>query len=553
MKKLINDADAVVRESLEGRVLLQPNVSLLGSSQTVVRTDRVVNDDNRATVPVALISGGGAGHEPAHAGYVAHGMLTAAVSGGVFASPSVDAVLDAIRAVTGDAGCLLIVKSYTGDRLNFGMAAELARHDGLNVEMVVVGDDVALSDDDTHAGRRGLAGTVLVHKVAGAAAESGSTLREVHDVATRVTGHLGTMGVALAPCTTPGADAPSFELGDDEIELGLGIHGEPGVERTRLTSADDIAQTLVGRILDDLDIVDGDRVVALVGTAGATPPSELDIVARGAHTALTNRGVVVERLWAGPVLTSLDMSGAHVSLLPVDDGLLDLLDTPTASPAWPGFPDARRPALSVVTTPESADRAGGPKGEADPFVRQVIDAACERLLRARTELDAADQHVGDGDLGSALARGARAWLDDPAEGDAASLLQELSARCRRAIGGTSGPLYGMLLLRAAQALADGASWGDALRAGVTGVRELGGAQPGDGTMVDALEPAADAADSSIDAVVTAAREGATRTSDAVATKGRASYLGERAKGYEDPGATAVVMWLEAVREAMSQQ
>ena len=247
------------------------------------------------------------------------------------------------------------------------------------------------------------------------------------------------------------------------------------------------------------------------------------------------------------------MSGAHVSLLPVDDGLLDLLDTPTASPAWPGFPDARRPALSVVTTPESADRAGGPAGEADPFVRQVIDAACERLLRARTELDAADQHVGDGDLGSALARGARAWLDDPGEGDAALLLQELSARCRRAIGGTSGPLYGMLLLRAAQALADGASWGDALRAGVTGVRELGGAQPGDGTMVDALQPAADAADSGIDAVVTAAQEGAARTSDAVATKGRASYLGERAKGYEDPGATAVVMWLEAVREAMSQQ
>ena len=270
MKKLINDPRQVVRESLEGLVLSQSGTGLLGDDLTVVRTDRVVDDANRGRLPVAVVSGGGAGHEPAHAGYVAAGMLTAAVSGDIFSSPSVDAVLAGIRAVTGEAGCLLVVKSYTGDQLNFGLAAELARAAGLAVEMVVVGDDVAIEASDANAGRRGLAGTVLVHKVAGAAAEAGRPLAEVAALARRVADTVGTMGVGLSAVTLPAVGEPSFVLKPDEIELGLGIHGEPGVSREQHRPADDLVADLVDRICTDRGLARGSRALALVGSAGAT-------------------------------------------------------------------------------------------------------------------------------------------------------------------------------------------------------------------------------------------------------------------------------------------
>ncbi len=566
MKKLINDPDDVVRESLEGLALTQPGLGLLQDRLIAVRTDAVVTDANRAAVPVAVISGGGAGHEPAHAGYVAEGMLTAAVSGDVFASPSVEAVLDGIRAVTGDAGCLLVVKSYTGDRLNFGMAAEVARDEGLDVRMVVVADDAALADDDTNAGRRGLAGTVLVHKVAGALAAQGASLEEIERAAQGVIDELGTMGVGLAPCIVPASGEPGFELGEGEMELGLGIHGEPGVERTSLAPADEVARTLVERIVADRGLGQGDRVVALVGSAGGTPPMELAIIARAVADQVQRHGLELQRLWAGLVMTSLEMAGASVTLLPVDDERLALLDAPTASLAWPGGAVGGVGAVpSFETIPVPAPpREETDAGTPDESVRRAIDAACEALLAARDDLYAADRRVGDGDLGSALSRGAKAGTQDPVDGDAEHLLRHLSMLARRDIGGTSGPLYGMLLLRAAESLAGDtrsgdtgsgvtgskSDWAAAFRAGVDGVRELGGAQPGDGTMVDALAPAADAADDGWDAVIEAATRGAASTVEGTSTKGRASYVGDRAQGYEDPGATAVVLWLTAVRDAL---
>lgn len=547
MKKLINAPDDVVPELLEGVALTQPGLALLTDRTIAVRADALAGDDR----PVAIISGGGAGHEPAHAGYVAEGMLTAAVSGQVFASPSVDAVLDAIRAVTGPAGCLLVVKSYTGDRLNFGMAAELARGEGLDVEMVVVGDDVALADSDTHAGRRGLAGTVLVHKVAGALAARGAGLAEVAAAARSVAERVGTMSVALTGATVPGADDAGFDLPDDEVELGLGIHGEPGVERRAIAGADDLVGELVTRIVEDRGLRDGDRIVALVGSAGGTSPMDLAICARAAAAAVDARGLVLERLWSGPVMTSIDMVGVSVSLLPVDDALIALLDAPTASLAWPGAPGGDRPEVRHAPVPEVPAAAADDAGAPDERVRAAIDAACRALLDARRDLDEADRHVGDGDLGSALARGATAWLDDPVDGDAAHLLRTLSATARRAIGGTSGPLYGMLLLKAGEALADGNSWPQALRAGVDGVRDLGGAAPGDGTMVDALDPAADAAvgaaSDPLAAAIEAAEQGIADTVESTASKGRASYLGGRSAGEADPGAVAVLCWLRALR------
>jgi triose/dihydroxyacetone kinase / FAD-AMP lyase (cyclizing) len=550
-KKLINDPAKVVRESLEGAVWTQPGTALLGDRLIVVRADRVVNHDNRADLPVALVSGGGAGHEPAHAGYVAAGMLTAAVSGEVFSSPSVDAILDAIRAVTGNAGCLLIVKSYTGDRLNFGLAAEIARGDGLAVEMVVVADDVAIVESDANAGRRGLAGTVLVHKAAGAAAAAGRPLADVAAVARLVTVRLGTIGVGLSGVTVPGADGPGFVLADGEVEVGLGIHGEPGVARESLRPVDALVDDLVRRIASDRDLVPGSRVVALVGSAGATPPMELNIVTRAVALTLGSLGLELERLWQGLVMTSLDMVGISVTLLGLPagkegDDLLALLDAPTSSLAWPGGPIAQPPKLLIVDVPETASPEAESEDAHDQRVRAAIDAACRALLDQEAELTRLDQIVGDGDLGTALARGARAWLADPAAGSAARQLRRLSEHARRVIGGTSGPLYAVGLHRSAEALATGATWADAFTAGVSAITELGGAVVGDRTMVDALAPAAQAAVDGLDAVVEAARRGAESTRQQVARRGRSSYLGERVRGHPDPGAVAVTVWLSAM-------
>ncbi len=552
MKKLINDPRDVVRESLEGLVLIQSGTALLGDRLVVVRADRVVSDVNRAVLPVALLSGGGAGHEPAHAGYVAAGMLTAAVSGEVFSSPSVDAVLDGIRAVTGDAGLLMIIKSYTGDRLNFGLAAELARAEGLAVETVVVADDVAIAESDANAGRRGLAGTVLVHKAAGAAAEAGRPLTEVAAIARRVAAGLGTMAVGLTPVTVPAAGEAAFVLGDDEVELGLGIHGEPGVRRERLRPADELVAELVDRIVADRGLAPGDRVVALVGSAGATPPMELSITTRAVVAALATHQLELVRLWSGLVMTSLDMAGVSVTLLELGDDseLLALLDAPTASSAWPGRIDAGPPSVTIVPVPEPAATPTADHVH-DLVTRAAIDAACRTLLDAEAELTRLDQVVGDGDLGAALARGARAWLAHPVDGSAADQLRRLSELARRDVGGTSGPLYAVGLLRTAERLAGGASWPESFVAGVEAIKALGAARVGDRTMVDALEPAALASTSGLTAALEAARAGAASTEQLVARRGRSSYLGERVRGHPDPGAVAVAVWLAAVRASVT--
>ena len=349
MKKLINRPEAVVEEMIEGLVAVHPGLGSGLPGQTVAGPRR-----RRLTVRgrrVALISGGGSGHEPAHAGYVGRGMLSAAVAGEVFTSPSPDAVLAAIRAVTGAPGALLIVKNYTGDRLNFGLAAEMARADGLRVEMVIVADDVALAASAENAGRRGLAGTIFVHKVAGAAAEAGAGLAEVAAEARAAAESVATMGVALTPCIIPAAGRPGFTLGTDEIELGLGIHGEPGVRRGPLEPADALVDRLLDAILADacananarFRLGRGIPVALLVNNLGATPNLELAIVARRAIAGLEARGLVLERAIAGTFLSALEMAGVSLSVLRVDDARLARLDAPTDAPAWPRTPMPPRP------------------------------------------------------------------------------------------------------------------------------------------------------------------------------------------------------------------
>ncbi len=548
-KKLINQPLDVVRESLEGLALAQPGLALLRDRTIAVRADRVAADPTDR--PVALISGGGAGHEPAHAGYVASGMLTAAVSGGVFSSPSVDAVLDAIRAVTGAAGALLIVKSYTGDRLNFGLAAEIARSEGYDVRMVVVADDVALSDDDENAGRRGLAGTVLVHKSAGALAESGGDLDAVTAVAQSVASAVGTMGLGLTPCVVPGSDQPGADIAEGGVELGLGIHGEPGVMSIDLAPADELVEQLVDRIVEDRELGSGTQVVALVGSTGGTPPMELAIVCRAVQQGLARRGIELARLYQGLVMTSLEMAGCSVSLIPGDahPDLIELLDAPTQSIGWPSRGVAAKPSVPQVDVPAAPAPAEGEVGADDPACREAIDRVCRALLDAEDELTRMDKVVGDGDLGTALARGARAWQADPAQGGAAHQLRHLSALIRRDVGGTSGPLYAAGLLRAAESVAAQGDWAMALQAANDGVTDLGGARVGDRTMVDALAPAADAATEGLAAAAEAARRGADSTIGQTARRGRSCYLGDRVHGHPDPGAVAIAVWLEALAGA----
>ena len=281
---------------------------------------------------VALISGGGSGHEPAHGGYVGKGMLDAAVAGAVFTSPTPDQVEGAIRAVATDAGVLLVIKNYTGDVMNFEMAAEMAEMDGIKCASVVTNDDVAVQDSLYTTGRRGVAGTIFVHKIAGAKAEQGASLEEVQAVAQKVIDNVRTMGAALAPCTVPAAGKPGFEIGEDEMEVGIGIHGEPGTHKEKITPANELVDHLMDKILADIDFA-GKEVAVLINGAGATPLMELYIINNRVADVLAAKGIKVYKTMVGNYMTSLEMNGFSISLLRLDDELKALLDEPADTPA----------------------------------------------------------------------------------------------------------------------------------------------------------------------------------------------------------------------------
>ncbi|NLS21064.1 dihydroxyacetone kinase subunit DhaK [Rhizobium sp. P40RR-XXII] len=564
MKKLINRPIDVVREMLEGIVALAPGLALLDTENVVVRADLPAVAER----PVALISGGGAGHEPAHAGYVGPGMLTAAVTGEVFTSPSVDAVLAAIRASAGPAGALLIVKNYTGDRLNFGLAGELAAIEGIPTEVVVVADDVALSGLVPPERRRGIAGTVLVHKIAGAAATGGKSLKEVAAIARSAASRLGTMGVALGSCIVPAAGKAGFTLGEDEIELGLGIHGEKGVERTKLLPADAITDRIVDQIAKDMKLVAGTKVALLVNGLGATPPMELAIVAGCALASLRSRGLAIERAWSGNFLTALEMPGCSISLLDLRPGDVELLDAATSASAWPrGGEIAQAPHIvRVPKTPEN-EAPLGDAGRFDPSeLRRIGLAVCNALEEAEAHLTELDSKAGDGDLGASMLRGAEAIraLPDRAWINPANALVAIGNALRRAIAGSSGPFYAIALTRAGRHLGENNRFSPedfraAFAIGIAAISEIGSAKPGDRTMLDALDPALralEATDGNVPAIeawkraAMAAADGARRTADMVPRLGRASYLGERALGTEDGGAAAVAIWMAALATSL---
>lgn len=329
MKKLINDPHDVVRETLEGFQAAYPDRVVVHFGPDWVERATPKEDGK-----VGLISGGGSGHEPLHAGYVGVGMLDAAVPGAVFTSPTPDPIVEATKAADRGAGVVHIVKNYTGDVLNFETAAELAEMDGVEVRSVLVDDDCAVEDSLYTAGRRGVAGTVLVEKIAGAAAEEGLSLDEVSEIATAVNRNTRSMGLALGPCTVPHAGKPSFDLEDNEIELGIGIHGEPGYRRGPMESADDLTEELYERVRDDLGLVEGDSVIALVNGMGGTPESELYIVYRKLAQLLQADGIEIARSLVGNYVTSLEMPGVSLTLTKVEYPFLEYFDAPVDTPAW---------------------------------------------------------------------------------------------------------------------------------------------------------------------------------------------------------------------------
>ena len=538
MKRFLNDRDAMVGESLDG-LLMSP------AGQALCRIDdpdlKVVLRADWDRARVALVSGGGSGHEPAHAGFVGEGMLTAAVCGEVFASPGVDAVLSAIVAVTGAPGCLLIVKNYTGDRLNFGLAAERARAMGLDVEMVVVGDDVALPEA---VQARGIAGVLFVHKLAGAAAAAGRTLGEVAAAARDAAVHVRSIGLSLSGCSGYGGEGRA-PLGEAEAELGLGIHGEPGAAIVPMGTARTLVGLVVERLLERGHRADA-RYAALLNNLGATPPLEMALLLQ----ALAESGLGPQlALISGPgrFMTSLDMNGFSLSLLELDAAReAGLLATP-APTAWQQACAFARPRL--VPAP-SIGGAAMPAASANAGVRAMVEAGAALFGSIEAEINALDAAVGDGDTGTTFAQAASALtrqLDALPYAQGELLLGSIGNLLLRQSGGSSGVLLATLFTAAGTAYAGGVGWIAAFAAGLERMKAYGGAAPGDRTLIDALEPAlgALAAGGGLTEAARAARAGAEATRAMAARAGRSAYVPEaRLIGVADPGAEAVARLFE---------
>ncbi len=537
MKQFINSKETLVTEAIDG--LLRTANGKLARLDGYPHIKVVVRSDWDKS-KVALVSGGGSGHEPSHAGFVGQGMLTAAVCGDVFASPSVDAVLAGILAVTGKAGCLLIVKNYTGDRLNFGLAAERARALGHKVQMVVVDDDVALPDLPQ---ARGVAGTLFVHKIAGALAQQGADLDTVANVANQVIEGVVSIGMSLDTCTVPGSPKENrIEFG--KAELGLGIHGEAGIEQVDYAGARDAMHMVVDRLAPNIG--DGPHVALLNNLGGATP-LEMSVLAE--ELARSPVGDRISHM-VGPALlmTSLDMQGFSVSLLPMRDGFAEALTAPVAPWAWPGclpatdgavlpLPDGLAP---IQPTPSQHDAT-----------KAFITRCCNLMIDAEADLNALDAKSGDGDTGSTLAGASRALieaLDRLPLADTTQLYRAIGQELSQTMGGSSGVLLAIFFAAAGDASANGADTVGAFKAGLDRVRQVGGAEPGDRTMIDALYPALNVLDSGLAAAAKAAREGADSTAKMTKAKaGRATYLSaDKLAGHNDPGAEAVARLLEGI-------
>ena len=539
MKQFINTKETLVTEAIDGMLRTAggrlARLDGYPHIKVVVRTDW---DKSK----VALVSGGGSGHEPCHAGFVGQGMLTAAVCGEVFASPSVDAVLAGILAVTGKAGCLLIVKNYTGDRLNFGLAAERARAQGIKVNMVIVDDDVALPDLPQ---ARGVAGTLFVHKIAGALAERGEDLEAVTEAAERVVGGVVSIGMSLDTCTIPGSPKED-RIGPGKAELGLGIHGEAGIEQVDFSTARDAMDMVIDRLVPSIG--PGPHV-ALLNNLGGSTPLEMAVL----ELELTRSRIGNQIRWLigpAPMMTSLDMQGFSVSLYPATKEDEAALLAPVEPWAWPKCQAVGD--ISVAALPDGLTPIQ-PLPSSNDDMRTFIERCCRLLINAEAELNALDAKSGDGDTGSTLATASGALIDALDRfplADRTQLFRAIGLELGQTMGGSSGVLLAIFFAAAGDASASGKNLVDALKAGLDRIQQVGGAQPGDRTMIDALLPALDSLHLGPEAAAHAARNGADATARITrARAGRASYLPEESlAGHNDPGAEAVALLFEDLAE-----
>jgi len=591
MKKIMNTPETFVYDMCHGIAMAHPDLEFVEKFKIVKKKE--INDDK-----VSLISGGGSGHEPAHAGFVGKGMLDAAVCGDVFASPSQVQVYNAIKKCATDKGVLLIIKNYSGDCMNFNNAMSDAIDDGIKVDAVYVNDDIAVKDSTYTVGRRGVAGTVLVHKCAGAAAEMGKELDEVKAVANKVIENVRSFGFAFTSCTVPAAGHPTFEIGDDEMEFGVGIHGEPGRFREKIDYSsgkfsDNLAARIEKDLKEDLSLKSGDEVVLLINGFGGTPLQELYILNKSTTDALTADGIKIHRTIVGNYMTSIDMAGASITVLKVDDELKKYVDYPVTTPALSWGAAMSEQAEAAVEAMNAIAKALGVTSVAAPAAKKAKKAAAEEadvnavyevegtpaigetintaafvkivdkmadvIIENEVPFCEADK-MGDGDFGMSIAKGFKQLKADWAtrkKGDIGEFLVSCSEIIKEYCGGASGPIWGSAFKYAGKAmlgkkeinLTDLAFLFTEANRGVfeTGKKSFGkGAEIGDKTLVDALKPCAmaltDAAKAGkklqegIDLGAKAAHDGAEATKTHVATLGRAGTVGERSIGYPDAGA-----------------
>lgn len=582
MKKIMNRSETMVPEMCAGIALAYPELEF-------VKRYKIIKKREQNADKVSLISGGGSGHEPAHAGFVGKGMLDAAVCGDIFASPSQIQIYQAIKETAGNAGTLMIIKNYSGDMMNFKNAARLAEEDGISVEYVKVDDDIAVQDSLYTVGRRGVAGTVLVHKVAGAAAEKGYSLKQVKAYAENAVLNTRSIGFAFTSCTVPAKGTPTFSIAENEIEYGVGIHGEPGVSREAMMTADELSKRMTDSLVKELGLSENDEVTVLVNGFGGTPLQELYLFLNSTAKILDEYKIKIYRSFAGNYMTSIDMSGASLTFMKMNSELKSLLDAESDAPAFkvngPVLPRNYEPFIPAYhTQSENTDQKNHTKGNAK--VRQeiltvdnvifIVDTMSECIIKNEVPFCELDAYAGDGDFGMSVSKGfrqlRREWNDILEEKvcDIGEFLDACSLIIMECCGGASGPIWGSAF-RAAGKVAKGKQkltaeeFAVLLQEAVTGIQKTGeysfgrGAVVGDKTLIDALVPCADvwtenAGNKTLKELfqlsADAAVNGAKMTEKIVARMGRAGTVGKRSIGYPDAGAFALGVIFSKIADAL---
>ena len=575
-RKLINDPDSLIEDLIAGMVSAHPeHLTVEGETGRAI-----VALNGPREGKVGIVVGGGSGHEPAFAGYVGQGLADAAPLGNIFASPSPSQIMDAGFAADGGAGVLFLYGNYTGDVMNFGMAEENLARQGITARSFVVTDDIASAPLDKKEERRGIAGDFFVFKVAGAAADLGLSLDEVEKAATRANDATRTMGVALSACIMPQTGKANFELPVGEMEIGMGIHGEPGVERGPAGSADDVADRLLAPIIEELELREGDRVAVLVNGLGSTTLLELYLLHRRTAEILKEKGVEIHHSWVGEYCTSLDMEGASVTVMKLDEDLTTWLDHPCDTPALkvgtstPKSDHARRKTRTRAAATESRKTEIASlktDGAITPAkFREMMRAAADAIFAERDRLSELDGKIGDGDHGLTMEIGWKAVLAalDKTEDDAtiSMLCDDIASAFLESVGASAGPLYASAFQSGGSAVADRlnldaealVAW---IRGMADGIIDRGGASAGDKTMVDAWLPAVEAAKQKLaaggseqdclSAAADGARSGADATKDMRSGRGRSKKLGDRSVGHIDPGAESTAVLLRAWAKTVS--